>query len=320
MSSYNDDPHDTHIPTTLVRIQKIDGKLTNEYDVYIGPAIYDLPCSPWWLSCLDECENWPIEDQLEYYKEKVLNNHQLSSQLHTLVGKRLGTFLDPNKPSHGDVLIELAHKYSHQRTYYQTNDGTVLVFKGEKSPLSNFYPSPIRYNDMNFICANHLYFYRHLQDLGKKGAANYMAKLDDLSEIIKYYNSILRKYVKKSKRGSIKKMLRRMRFVIFLKYNQCKELRESLKETEDKILIEGTKSDFWGGGLDIQSIDKFCNNNKFTGRNWIGWTLKWIHFRGIDRINGWHELIAKIEKNKHEFDFNFYKGMKDVHDAIFPAL
>lgn len=313
MAGYDDDPNNMHVPTTLVRIQKRNGKLVNEYDEYIGPWMkskhHDLPCSQWWLPFLDCNRGSPEKQDLSKYKKEILNNPKLSGQLHTLIGKRLGTFSDITKPSYGDALIELVHEYCPERTYLGLPN-EMLLFKGERTPLCNYYPSSLVYKGITFKCASHLFSYVMLRNIGMHDVAKRICECTDISEINKLYYSTLKHT---PKRCSTKKTVLSMIDVISEKYDQCPELRNCLKETEDKILVEGTKSKFWSGGLDIKCVDKSCGNNSFTGRNYLGWILKFVHFMNSGKMPQWNRFIQeKVECNRHDLDYNFYRGIMNV--------
>lgn len=83
-------------------------KYKENYDVYIGRGSI-------WGNPYSHKEGTKAkhlvatrEEAVEKYREYVLGNKFLLSQLHKLVGKKLGCFCAP-QPCHGDVLAELAN-------------------------------------------------------------------------------------------------------------------------------------------------------------------------------------------------------------------
>lgn len=81
------------------------------YDVYIGRgkgSIWGNPFSHMEGTLAQyKCES--REEAVKKFREWILEQPHLLSQLHTLKGKTLGCFCDP-KPCHGHILAELADK------------------------------------------------------------------------------------------------------------------------------------------------------------------------------------------------------------------
>lgn len=147
------------------------------------------------------------------------------------------------------------------------SDTPITRFDGEFRFLSNFYPSPIRYNDL-------------------EGTVNLYPTAEHLYQALKTDNASERRQVRMApgpgmaKRVGRKVTLRAgwdtlrlpvMRRVIALKFVQHAELAEWLMATGDRPLIEGNTWDdtFWG----------VCNG---VGENWLGMILMETrsHLRG----------------------------------------
>ena len=75
------------------------------------------------------------------YRRHILSSKLLQGSLKELVGRRLGCLCPNLDKCHGNVLIELVHKFfpseSVMRSYILCHQ--YLFFKGQRSPLSNCY-------------------------------------------------------------------------------------------------------------------------------------------------------------------------------------
>ena len=80
--------------------------MKDKYDVYIGrPGKWGNPFSHDKGTLAKRKVN-SREEAVERYREYIMNNKRLMSDLHELEGKTLGCWCSPNK-CHGDILIEL---------------------------------------------------------------------------------------------------------------------------------------------------------------------------------------------------------------------
>ena len=82
----------------------------------------------------------------ERYRRHILSSKHLQGSLKELVGKRLSCLCPNLDECHGNVLIELVHKFfpseSEMRGYILCHQH--LFFKGQRSPLSNCYVHNIK--------------------------------------------------------------------------------------------------------------------------------------------------------------------------------
>lgn len=100
--------------TTVVRIQRKNGKVVQDYDVYIGRRCeqggWNLPQSKWANPFPVEPPRTSEQQQaaVDKYRAWIHTQPQLLKDLVELKGKRLGCWCKP-LPCHGDVLAELAN-------------------------------------------------------------------------------------------------------------------------------------------------------------------------------------------------------------------
>lgn len=87
-------------------------KYDKNYDIYIGrPGIWGNPYSHK-DGTLAKYKVATVNEAVEKYREYLLSNEYLMSQLHTLKGKVLGCWCLPRKPKiveyycHGQIIIE----------------------------------------------------------------------------------------------------------------------------------------------------------------------------------------------------------------------
>lgn len=100
--------------TRVVRLQRKNGEVYQDCDVYIGRAVkkggWNLKGSCWGNPyCLGKNGHSTVQEVLNAYEKHIRSSAHLMSQLHTLKGKRLGCWCKP-KPCHGDVLVKLVNE------------------------------------------------------------------------------------------------------------------------------------------------------------------------------------------------------------------
>ena len=151
---------------------------------------------------------------------------------------------------------------------------THIYFWSDKDFLSNFYPS-------SFIVDN--YNYRFVEEYIMRQKA-LLFKDDD----------ILNKIEKANTPYAIKKLGRQVKNFdnitwleyrdkilydgLFEKFNQNKDLKKLLLDTNNKILVEASKYDtIYGVGLE-ESNDNILNEEKWKGENLLGKTLMLVRY------------------------------------------
>ena len=102
---------------TVVCLKRKGGVVVQGCDVYIGRRItmggWNLSDSIW-ANPYKVGKDGNLDQVIASYREYVLNNNFLISQLHTLSGKSLGCWCKGKKgreKCHGDVLVELFNRY-----------------------------------------------------------------------------------------------------------------------------------------------------------------------------------------------------------------
>ena len=165
-------PPSTKGETVLVRPSKNkDGVVKQDWDVYIGHGLNNKH----WVLEKSKWSNPFYTPKLsakicnERYRRHILSSKHLQASLKELVGKRLGCLCPNLDECHGNVLIELVHKFfpseSEMRGYILCHQ--YLFFKGQRSPLSNCYVHDIKTQDGTFINVHQMYGWKKLLLWGK---------------------------------------------------------------------------------------------------------------------------------------------------------
>ena len=117
-----------------------------------------------------------------------------------LVGKRLGCLCPNLDECHGNVLIELVHKFfpseSEMRGYILCHQD--LFFKGQRSPLSNCYIHDIKTQDGTFINVHQMYGWKKTIALGERFVAKNILEERDPTKIFKLLKALARRNVPQS--------------------------------------------------------------------------------------------------------------------------
>ena len=95
--------------TTVVKLKKRRGIVVTRFDEYIGRSVkrggWDLTASKW-ANPFQITKDCSREQCIAKYRNYILNNKKLMSELKELEGKVLGCWCAPEL-CHGDVLVEL---------------------------------------------------------------------------------------------------------------------------------------------------------------------------------------------------------------------
>lgn len=160
--------------TTVVHIQRKNGKVVQDCDIYIGRPCnmggWKLTGSKWANPFKPEGKTKKdYEKCIEKYRKWVLQQPELMESLHELQGKRLGCWCKP-LPCHGDILAALANELDEkkeepdeiktedeedetdeipQEFFYETD--------GNFGFLTNFYPFPFRMGGKKYLTTEHYY-------------------------------------------------------------------------------------------------------------------------------------------------------------------
>jgi hypothetical protein len=97
--------------TTVVKIQRRNGQVVQDCDVYIGRPVsrggWNLPNSKW-ANPFTVAKAGSVEEAVALFESYLLKNQELMASIGELRGKVLGCWCKPG-PCHGDVLARLAN-------------------------------------------------------------------------------------------------------------------------------------------------------------------------------------------------------------------
>ena len=128
-------------------------------------------------------------------KDYILSSKHLQGSLKELVGKRLGCLCPNLDECHGNVLIELVHKFfsseSEMRGYILCHQ--YLFFKGQRSPLSNCYIHDIKMQDGTFINVHQMYGWKKANALGERFVVKNILEERDPTKIFKLLKALPRR-------------------------------------------------------------------------------------------------------------------------------
>ena len=119
---------------------------------------------------------------------------------------------------------------------------TPLYFHGSRSPLSNFFYSPLVIWNMNFKTSEHAYQYRKCVFLGDNNAAAQVLrtatpqdakKIGDSQPTNEKWDDV--------KQGAMYEILKS-------KARQCPRFHQELSQSHSRDIVEDTPNDFWGRG------------------------------------------------------------------------
>lgn len=109
---------DHEIKTSVVKIQRKNGKVISDCDIYIGRRCkrggWDLPQSKWYNPFSLNKKKFTREESLKKYEAHIRSKPELMNSLEELDGKILGcwcgsgTMENPN--CHGDILMKLLNE------------------------------------------------------------------------------------------------------------------------------------------------------------------------------------------------------------------
>jgi hypothetical protein len=124
--------------TTVVHIQRKNGRVVQDCDVYIGRAMYrggwELPQSKW-ANPYFLGRDGSRREIIDKYRKHITGNSVLMSRLESLRGKTLGCWCKP-EACHGDVLVELVEGAAtaasgHKRSRASIEEGSTEQIDGK---------------------------------------------------------------------------------------------------------------------------------------------------------------------------------------------
>lgn len=151
-----------------------------------------------------------------------------------------------------------------------------IAFQTEHAYLSNFFPCPIKCNDIVFRSSEQLYQYERACFVKDYNCANEVLTATTPQNAkratVRIQNSPAWDQVK----------LEKMKKIIDLKFNQNPVLKAEILKTGEVTLIEATVDSFWGAGLPLNS--RKLREGQWRGHNHLGKIL----------MNYRHELRRSI--------------------------
>ena len=151
-------------------------------------------------------------------------------------------------------------------------DCTVVAFRADSNPLSNYYKCTLIYEDKHFMSSEHLYQYAFCMHCDRPDMAQQVFEAPTpkrAKEISTHLKSLVNKECL-ANWGTIK--LSVMKFVLGLKWNSCAKFRQTLLSTNGQTIAEATQDAFWGVAA-APNLAQFTKPNKFLGRNQLGQLL-----------------------------------------------
>ena len=284
--------------TVVVRLKKIDGKVYQDCDVYIGPkmdnASWKFKESPWvnnfHYATSDRVKN------LQLYAEHILATPDLREHLYELKGKRLGCFCENLKFCHGTVLVSLVNKECASR---EVTNNLHYFFKGEENPLSNLYRTRIGTSfNSEQIRVGHMI--RRLKN--RTELMNELIDTKNNIDLCKLSKTVFRTLTLNNKYLQEEQLLDMIR-TLRSKLIYCKNFEEKLEGLGETLFIfEATQNPFWGCGKDIQDISAKEDIFLLPGENWLGWLLLWLkHYHKGRMLKKGFKDFKEVQKQESEF-------------------
>ena len=306
-----------------VRLRKFKGKVYQDADVYIGDrskswglrkSVWDNP-----FTCLIDEDGGDPTRSHAMYKRYVQQSPFLRDLLPSLLGCRLGSFCEDQSHSHGHVLAELiddqlvtqpddgssASRYHHSRggrRYFRENERCVY-FAGARCPLSNLYPCKIEYNGWTFLSSYHLLTFL------KAFETNYSLarKIRSSSE-----HSEITELDKQLPTVRAERLIALLHCALVEKYKQVTEFRVICNRvvSGEKLVLECTKSKFWGIGEYFQSTS-FDRSpvSVAIGMNVNGWTILCAALTVSEKEATFEKLINLYTSSGCNRDSPLYRGL-----------
>jgi len=158
-----------------------------------------------------------------------------------------------------NVGVQLERSAYTPKRYSDPEGSNQLLFKGHKSPLSNFYPVLLKINGKHFKSAEAAYQYSKAETMGNKEAGKRILQAETALQAMKIASRI------KTNERWLHKKFGVMENIIKEKIKVCPAARDILLNSGSKMIIEDTHHEFWGRGSSGQ------------GKNLLG--KIWMEFR-----------------------------------------
>ena len=263
--------------TEYVKIRTCDGKLWQDFDVYIGDAInnvnYKLPRSKWYNPFKVMRGKRVIQQDLPKYRKYILDTEHLRNSLSELKGARLGDFATPGIPNHGHVLCALANGPAAENV-----DGkgrplrTLALYKGSSFVLSNSFLFNFQHLTHSFMSVEHAAAWEMARRLHYK--ADYtqtILHMKNPQRIAKIYNRLKAKL-------KVPELIRLLLTLTSMKYHQLPAFRAEAAKYVNCLVAEGSADETFGLGVDIANRPIFSDQDlsQFPGTNLNGAVVQYV--------------------------------------------
>jgi len=301
----------------VVQVCVQDNKLVNDFDVYIdheatfaGAQLFFQKSR--WANPYDPLVGGQeaasveeMEKACELYKTHLLETKR--HVLHELRGRKLGCFCDPSRRGcHGQVLAKMVNELP-----FQDLRANVLFmpgqrqadyciqptyFKGRRSPLSNFYPSTVEYQEESFKTVAHAFAYAILQHLGLPDTAQWAKDRLDAYSAHKVMVTMTELADNKTEGLSSPQQIVLMKQLLDDKWNRYAIFQEAAELADDQHVVHAIGSRYWGAGVDLAEVDPKQDPFELPGRNLLGWIIKYITFERRHWKTLWNYHVTELQK------------------------
>ena len=142
--------------------------------------------------------------------------------------------------------------------------------------LSNYYEYDLQYNGGSFTSNEHAFHYVKAMDLGKSDVANQIKDTKSPHEAREIASKQLpRDKVSKWNKSKAKEVMFDLQEQ---KFEQCSEFRDMLMNSEDAILVEATRDEYWGCGM-LPDLAAVTDPEYWPGQSVLGSILMTLRHR-----------------------------------------
>ena len=285
--------------TEYVKIRTCDGKLWQDFDVYIGDAIdnvnYKLPRSKWYNPFKVMRGKRVMQQDLPRYRKYVLETEHLRNSLSELKGARLGDFATPGKPNHGHVLCALVNNSPAAENAKDKRRPlrTLALYKGSCFVLSNSFLFNFQHSTHSFISVEHAAAWEMARRLNYKADfTQTILHMKNPQRIAKIYNRLRVKL-------KVSEVIRLLLTLTNMKCHQLPAFRAEAAKYVNCLLAEGSADETFGLGVDIANRPIFSDQDmsQFPGTNLNGAVVQYVitsklkSWKGLDYWRRYHQRL-----------------------------
>jgi len=164
--------------------------------------------------------------------------------------------------------------------------------------MSNLYRCTLAYDGFEFQCAEQLRAYLMAQRTQQSELLPIIREGGLCSS--KLCTFVATSFHQGKKSGSVwnvRDTIINMFLLLMKKWQEVRAFRKVCRKYRDHTLIEGTPSQFWGGGLDLATIRPLnTTRNDFPGQNILGWLIMIVTRCHELKFSGGHTVPATIDE------------------------